>query len=130
MQTFESPPMANGDPAVAEVRREPYSLEAEQAVLGGLLLSDDAYDRVADRLDEDDFFIKDHRLIYAAISGLYRDSRPRDALTVAEQLKTEGHADGMMVHLAELSQAASSAANIAAYAVSYTYLTLPTICSV
>lgn len=111
------PPLAgNKYSSVEEVRREPYSLEAEQAVLGALLVSDAAFDRVADRLHEDDFYHKDHRLIYAAVTALSQDKQPCDVLTVAERLKSEGSADGMIGYLAELAQAASSAANVIAYA--------------
>ena len=112
----EPPPFDPAASAADEVRREPRSLEAEQAVLGGLLVSNDAFDKVIDRLSEDDFYKKDHRLIYAAIADLNQDNQPCDALTVAERLKNKGYVDGMLAYLAQLAQAASSAANIVAYA--------------
>ena len=56
--------------SIEALRVPPHSVEAEQAVLGGLMLAPDSWDRVADRLVEDDFYRKDHRLIYRAIGEL------------------------------------------------------------
>lgn len=116
MALSESPPFLSEDPEFNEVRREPYSLEAEQAVLGGLLLSQEAYDKVAECLVKDDFHSKNHRLIYDAIAALNQENQACDAVTVAEYLKNKGHADGMIAYLAELAQAAASATNVVAYA--------------
>ncbi len=70
----------------------PHSLEAEQSVLGGILLSDCAmYGLVIEEgLRAEDFYRERHRLIYASMLALYRDSEPIDVLTVAEQLRSTG----------------------------------------
>lgn len=96
----------------------PHSLDAEQSVLGGLMLDVRAWDQVADKLTEDDFYQHEHRLIYKAMGRLVTQSRPVDVLTVSEALK-EGHEleqVGGEVYLFELTNNTPSAANIAAYA--------------
>ena len=70
------------DSRVEQLRIPPQSIEAEQAVLGGLMLAPDAFDRVADRLNEEDFYRRDHQLIYRAIRELAEKSRPYDAVTL------------------------------------------------
>ena len=65
----------------------PYSLEAEQSVLGGLMLRNDAWYDLADRLSEVDFYRQYHRLIFRSIAELMSQSKPCDYLTVMEQLK-------------------------------------------
>ena len=66
------------DDEVARLRVPPHSVEAEQSVLGGLLLDNGAWDRVGDLLTESDFYRFEHRLIFAAIGGAGRTppSRP------------------------------------------------------
>ncbi len=102
---------------LANLKLPPHSLEAEQAVLGGLMLDEQAWDRVSDRVKEEDFYRRDHRLIYQAISLLVNESNPRDALTVAETLTRLGELDnaGGIAYLGELVRNTSSATNIAAY---------------
>jgi replicative DNA helicase len=80
------------DPQLAAVRTPPHSIEAEQSVLGGLLLDNSAWDRIADRLVGEDFYRHDHRLIFQHISRLIDHSRPADAITVYEALQTSGKA--------------------------------------
>ena len=101
-----------------EQRLPPYSLEAEQAVLGGLMLQDDAWDRVAGRVMEADFYRKDHRLIYQAIGDLANSDRPRDVVTVSEWLQGRGQLEdaGGLAYLGTLANDVGSAANIGAYA--------------
>ena len=65
----------------------PHSVEAEQSVLGGLMLDNHAWDKVADVLTEDDFYRQDHRLIYRHICKLVEHSKPADVVTVAESLE-------------------------------------------
>lgn len=96
----------------------PYSLEAEQSVLGGLMLRNDAWYDLADRLSEVDFYRQDHRLIFRSIAELMSQSKPCDYLTVMEQLK---HGDvleqaGGAVYLGHLANETPSAANVVAYA--------------
>jgi len=102
---------------LANLKLPPHSLEAEQAVLGGLMLDEQAWDRVSDRVKEEDFYRRDHRLIFQAIVLLVNESNPRDALTVAETLTRLGELDnaGGIAYLGELVRNTSSATNIAAY---------------
>ncbi|GAB6067218.1 replicative DNA helicase [Methylothermus subterraneus] len=96
----------------------PYSLQAEQAVLGGLMRDSKAWEKIADRLAETDFYRKEHRLIFRAIAELIEADFPCDGVTVAEALEKRGDLKevGGMSYLAALIEATPSAANIAAYA--------------
>jgi replicative DNA helicase len=109
-------PRADDD--VARLRVPPHSLEAEQSVLGGLLLDNTAWDRAGDLLVDGDFYRYEHRLIYAAISGLVSASKPADVITVYEQLQSLGKAEeiGGLVYLNALAQSVPSAANLRRYA--------------
>ena len=95
-----------------------FSLEAEQAVLGALMLEEPAWERVAGTVVADDFFQAEHRLIFAAIATLEAARLPRDALTVAETLASNGQleAAGGMAYIGELVQHTPSAINVGAYA--------------
>jgi replicative DNA helicase len=106
------------DPQLVAARTPPHSVEAEQSVLGGLLLDNSAWDRIADRLVGEDFYRHDHRLIFQHISRLIDLSRPADAVTVYEALQTSGKASdaGGLVYLNSLAQNTPSAANIRRYA--------------
>ncbi|HEX2543193.1 MAG TPA: replicative DNA helicase [Caldimonas sp.] len=114
----EFPPSARPDEDVARLRIPPHSVEAEQSVLGGLLLDNGAWDRVGDLLSESDFYRFEHRLIYAATSALVNASKPADVITVFEQLQSLGKAEdcGGLVYLNALAQSVPSAANIRRYA--------------
>ncbi len=105
------------DPQLVSVRTPPHSIEAEQSVLGGLLLDNTAWDRVADLVTGGDFYRHDHRLIYQAISKLIDQSRPADAVTMYEALQTSGKAEdaGGLAYLNTLAQNTPSAANIRRY---------------
>jgi primary replicative DNA helicase (EC 3.6.1.-) len=96
----------------------PHSIDAEQAVLGGLMLAPDALDKVADRLGEEDFYRRDHRLIWRAIAELANKSMPCDAVTLGDWFEANGLAEmvGGASYLIELANSTPSAANIAAYA--------------
>lgn len=96
----------------------PHSIEAEQAVLGGLLISNDAWDQVADRIIEQDFYRHDHRLIFRAIAGLAEKDKPRDVITLSEWLDQRGELQeaGGLYYLGTLAQDIPTAANIRAYA--------------
>ncbi|MEO8921895.1 MAG: DnaB-like helicase N-terminal domain-containing protein, partial [Caldimonas sp.] len=80
---FSAPSRA--DDEVARLRVPPHSVEAEQSVLGGLLLDNGAWDRVGDLLGESDFYRFEHRLIFAAITALVNATKPADVITVFEQ---------------------------------------------
>lgn len=101
-----------------QLRIPPQSIEAEQAVLGGLMLLPTAWSKVAGVLDESDFYRRDHQIIWRAIKALEEKGRPFDAVTVGEFF--ESHRMGELVHggayLVELASTTPSAANIRAYA--------------
>jgi replicative DNA helicase len=106
------------DPQLDSLRVPPHSIEAEQSVLGGLLLDNSAWDRIADFLTEDDFYRYDHRIIFQHIVKLINATRPADVITVFEALGTTGKADevGGLTYLNALAQNTPSAANIRRYA--------------
>ena len=100
------------------LRVPPHSVEAEQAVLGGVLLDNSAWDRIADTLTGAHFYRGDHRAVFDAVASLCNDGQPCDAVTVAERLDRDGHLEysGGRASLAELTENTPSAANIVAYA--------------
>jgi replicative DNA helicase len=106
------------DDEVSRLRVPPHSVEAEQSVLGGLLLDNLAWDRAGDLLTDGDFYRHEHRLIYAAIGALVAQSKPADVITVFEQLQSLGKAQdcGGLAYLNALAQSVPSAANMRRYA--------------
>ena len=100
------------------LRLPPHSVEAEQAVLGGLMLDATAWDGVADLIQSQDFYRRDHQLIFEAIAGLVDARSPCDAVTVSEALSAKGIVDevGGLAYLARLTRDTPSAANVRAYA--------------
>jgi replicative DNA helicase len=96
----------------------PHSVEAEQAVLGGLMIDASAWDSVADLIRGGDFYRRDHQLIYGAIAELVERQNPCDAVTVSEALSSKGQIDevGGLAYLARLTRDTPSAANVRAYA--------------
>ncbi|MFO1273662.1 MAG: replicative DNA helicase [Rubrivivax sp.] len=116
--TLDSRDAAPRDDDVARLRVPPHSVEAEQSVLGGLLLDNLAWDRAADLLTETDFYRHEHRLIFTAVSALVNQSKPADVITVFEQLQSLGKAEdtGGLAYLNALAQSVPSAANIRRYA--------------
>ena len=107
-----------GEGRIDQLRVPPQSIEAEQAVLGGLMLAPDAFDRVVDLLVVEDFYRRDHRLIYRAIRELAERDRPFDAVTLGEWFDSQGLAGEVAggAYLVELANTTASAANIKAYA--------------
>jgi replicative DNA helicase len=103
---------------VDALRVPPHSLDAEQAVLGGLMLDEHAWERIADKLGEEDFYRKDHRLIFRAIGDLASKNQPCDAVTLGEWFESSGLADevGGVAYVIQLANSTPSAANILAYA--------------
>lgn len=101
-----------------ELRVPPHSVEAEQAILGGLMLNNDSWSDVAEKLSEQDFYRKDHRLIFRVLTQLAASDQPQDLVTVSEALETLGQLDsaGGVAYLSDLSLNTPSAANILAYA--------------
>ncbi len=106
------------DPALAHLRIPPHSIEAEQSVLGGLLLDNAAFDKIADLVGEGDFYRDEHKRIYRQIRKLLERSKPVDVVTVAEGLDQsgEGSETGGLAYLGELAANTPSAANIRRYA--------------
>jgi replicative DNA helicase len=116
-QSFtKRPKTRSADPGAVKV--PPHSIEAEQSVLGGLMLDNRALDQIADRVREGDFYRHDHRLIFRAMSKLSSQNKPIDVLTVSESLREihELETAGGDVYLFELANNTPSVANIAAYA--------------
>ena len=105
------------DPAVKSLRQPPYSMEAEEAVIGGLLIENEAWDQIFDLLVENDFFKKEHRLFFRMIKKLSEATQPFDAITVADRLKDSGQdSENILSYLLLLAKDTPSAANIKAYA--------------
>lgn len=106
------------DDVLDSLKLPPHSVEAEQSVLGGLLLENEALDRVADILMPDDFYRHDHRVIYDHISRLIQHSKPADIVTVAESMDSTAELQGVggIAYLGALAQNTPSAANIRRYA--------------
>jgi replicative DNA helicase len=100
------------------VRIPPHSVEAEQSVLGALMLDNRSWDQIADRVREVDFYRHDHRLIFQVMAKLVTQNKPLDVLTVSEALRELRELDnvGGEVYLFELANNTPSAANITAYA--------------
>jgi len=107
-------------PGVAEQRLKvpPNSIEAEQSLIGGLMLDAQAWDKVADVIIAEDFYRKDHRLIFDAIRHLVEDGNPCDVVTVSEYLdnRSELESAGGLEYLATLANETPGAANARAYA--------------
>lgn len=106
------------DTQVEAARVPPQSVEAEQSVLGGLLLDNGAWDRIADLVSEEDFYRADHRAIFRHIAQLIEDNKPADALTVGESLERSGKLNevGGHAYVGSLALNTPSAANIRRYA--------------
>lgn len=100
------------------LKTPPHSIEAEQSILGGLLLDNSKWDVVGDKVIEEDFYRHDHRLIYRSIARLANAGNPADVVTVAEELERQNELEnaGGMVYLAELVEKTPSATNVRAYA--------------
>ena len=99
----------------------PYSVEAERAVLGGIMLKNDAWDLVASLVLEEDFYQLEHRLIFKTIKGLQDSGKPVDVITVQETLEGNGEIPeleklGGINYLTQLAKETPSVANIESYA--------------
>jgi replicative DNA helicase len=110
--------MSDFDADLTALKLPPHSVEAEQSVLGGLLLENHAWERVADLVNEQDFYRADHRHIWNQIVRLIDENKPADVVTVAEALESHNRLDdiGGLAYLAALAQNTPSAANIRRYA--------------
>jgi len=110
--------MSSYDSDVEALKVPPHSIQAEQAVLGGLMLDNEAWDQVADRVGDNDFYRRDHRKIFGAIKQLAGEGSPFDVVTLSEWLERNSDlADaGGLAYLGGLAKNTPSAANIKAYA--------------
>lgn len=110
-----TPPSAEEE--LSHLRVPPHSIEAEQSVLGGLLLDNLAWDNIADLLSQEDFYRYEHKMIYAALGALISACKPADVITVDEHLKAAGvgEACGGLSYLNALAQSVPSAANVRRY---------------
>lgn len=116
METDSYP--ADGPPPTPEPLAMPHSLEAEQSVLGGLMLDNTRFDAVAEFVGDDEFYTDTHRQIFAAMADLAEKNKPLDVVTLSEILNRNGELEriGGIAYLAEMAQHTPSAANITAYA--------------
>lgn len=107
-----------GDASLVALRVPPHSIEAEQSVLGGLMLDNSAWDRVGDVVAVDDFYRDDHRRIFRHIARLIEQNRPADVVTVSESIESSEDKDkiGGITYLGQLAQNTPSAHNIRRYA--------------
>lgn len=117
-QTTAQAPRVETDPQLLALRVPPHSVEAEQSLLGGLLLDNLAFDRIADVVSADDFYRDDHRRIYRHIARLVESARPADVVTVSEAIEASEDKDrtGGAAYLGALAQNTPSALNIRRYA--------------
>jgi len=106
------------DHQIDELKVPPHSLEAEQSVLGGLLLDNETWDRVGESVVAQDFYSRSHRIIFEAIGALIELGEPVDLITLSENLENDQKLEdaGGFVYLAEMMKNTPSAANITAYA--------------
>ncbi|MDP8170009.1 replicative DNA helicase [Pasteurella skyensis] len=106
------------DQKIEQINIAPHSLEAEQAVLGSVMLDNEHWDNVAERVQKSDFYNYAHRLIFEQMLELSRNNQPIDIITLDQNLKNKGILEdiGGFAYLAELSKNTPSAANILTYA--------------
>ncbi|MBP9569658.1 MAG: replicative DNA helicase, partial [Aeromonadaceae bacterium] len=79
--------MKKKDPRLEQLKMPPHSFEAEQSVLGGLMLDNEAWDRVAERVVAHDFYSRPHRMIFGAMTRLSEQNLPIDLITLQEELE-------------------------------------------
>lgn len=105
------------DPVMSALRLPPHSIEAEQSLLGGLLIDNTVWERVGDIVNEADFYRDDHRRIFRQIARLVELGKPADVVTVYEALEKNGEAEhvGGLAYLGEIANSTPSAANVRRY---------------
>jgi replicative DNA helicase len=116
--TTRPAPVAIHLSATAQLKVPPHSVEAEQSVLGGLMLNNDAWLNVADILTARDFYRAPHQIIFEAMASLANANEPLDAVTLSEALSSRGLLDkaGGISFLAEIAETTPGASNVLAYA--------------
>ncbi|MDA8107814.1 MAG: replicative DNA helicase [Betaproteobacteria bacterium] len=115
---IESAHRGEGDPQLLALRVPPHSVEAEQSLLGGLLLDNQSFDRIADLVSGEDFYRDDHRRIFRHVAKLIEAGKPADVVTVSESVDSSEDKDktGGPAYLGALVQNTPSALNIRRYA--------------
>ncbi len=115
---MSSTPKFRRDNPASDLRAPPHSIEAEQAVIGGLMLDRAAWDNVGDVVTADDFFRPDHQVIFESIAALAAEAQPCDPVTVSEHLQRLGKLNevGGLAYLGTLTRDTPGAANARAYA--------------
>jgi replicative DNA helicase len=118
MAALQTVARQDGDPQLVALRVPPHSVEAEQSLLGALLIDNQAFDRVADVVSAEDFYRDDHRRIWRHVQRLVEASRPADVVTVAESIEASEDKDktGGASYLAALAQNTPSSLNVRRYA--------------
>ena len=103
---------------VSSLKIPPHSIEAEQSLLGGLMLVNETWDRVMELVTASDFYRHEHRLIFEAMTALAAGSHPFDVITLSEHLNSIGELEsvGGLAYLGELAANTPSAANVQSYA--------------
>lgn len=115
---YSSVPPDYEESTADQLRVPPHSIQAEQSVLGGLMLDNQSWDQIADRVGKIDFYRREHQLIFQAIESLAEANKPFDVVTLSEELGRLGVLDeaGGLAYLGTLAKDTPSAANIRAYA--------------
>lgn len=118
-ETFEpSPPNSDRNPSnLTALKVPPHSVEAEQAVLGGLMVDNTEWDNVADLLVPEDFYRPEHQLVFQTMIDLFENRKPIDVVTIAEALSLRGEIDvaGGLDYLGELAGNSRGTANFETY---------------
>jgi replicative DNA helicase len=111
-----SPPQ--GDKNIEKLKVPPHSIEAEQSVLGSMLIDPESWDKVAELVTETDFYNRSHQIIFKAITRLLNISNPIDLITVSEELEKHDELEdaGGFAYLGELAKNTPSSANVVSYA--------------
>ena len=106
------------DNSVKELKVPPHSIDAEQSVLGGLLLDDEAWFKVSELLISEDFYRSQHQVIYKVMMELSVDNNPMDGVTVADRLQSKGLLEkaGGVSYIGELAESTPGVTNVVAYA--------------
>ncbi|AHG83893.1 Replicative DNA helicase [Bibersteinia trehalosi USDA-ARS-USMARC-189] len=117
-QTNQQKERSEADKKFEQINIAPHSIEAEQAILGGIMLNSETLDSVAERIQPSDFYNKTHEFIFSQMLQLAKEGQPIDLLTIDQALKDKGILEdaGRFAYLAELSKNTPSVANILAYA--------------
>ena len=105
------------DQITDSLKLPPHSIDAEQSILGGLLINNESWDHIASIVNEEDFYRRDHRLIFKAIQAQIEAGKPCDVVTLSEHLETHNEIDdaGGLAYLGSLVNNTPSASNIRAY---------------